>query len=448
MSEIAIDILIISLLILANGVFAMSEMAVVTARKSRLQDRASKGSTKAKTALELANAPNRFLLAVQIGITFVGILAGVFAATTLASQVAKVTGSISAIEPYARPIALGLVVLVVAYFLLVMGELLPKRLAMRYPETIATVVANPLRWFSTILSPLVHLMTISTDMVARLFGKADAQEPPITEEEIKTLVQQGTEAGVFEESEQDMVEAVLRLGDKTARSLMTPRTQIVWLDLENGIDQIHERIIESGYSRFPVGTESLDNVTGIVQAKDMLTANLAGRPMDLKALVQQPLFVPRTISALALLESFRSSGQHIALVVDEYGGIEGLLTHHDILEAIAGDMPFGAKSGDPKAVQRHDGSWLLDGMLSVEEFKEIFHVESLPGEKRDAYQTLGGFIFTQMGRVPSVAEHFEWNDLRFEVVDMDGKRIDKVLVTSVEKKETDPAVESAIVQRG
>jgi putative hemolysin len=448
MSEIAIDILIISLLILANGVFAMSEMAVVTARKSRLQDRASKGSTKAKTALELANAPNRFLLAVQIGITFVGILAGVFAATTLASQVAKVTGSISAIEPYARPIALGLVVLVVAYFLLVMGELLPKRLAMRYPETIATVVANPLRWFSKILSPLVHLMTISTDMVARLFGKADAQEPPITEEEIKTLVQQGTEAGVFEESEQDMVEAVLRLGDKTARSLMTPRTQIVWLDLENGIDQIHERIIESGYSRFPVGTESLDNVTGIVQAKDMLTANLAGRPMDLKALVQQPLFVPRTISALALLESFRSSGQHIALVVDEYGGIEGLLTHHDILEAIAGDMPFGAKSGDPKAVQRHDGSWLLDGMLSVEEFKEIFHVESLPGEKRDAYQTLGGFIFTQMGRVPSVAEHFEWNDLRFEVVDMDGKRIDKVLVTSVEKKETDPAVESAIVQRG
>jgi putative hemolysin len=448
MSEIAIDILIISLLILANGVFAMSEMAVVTARKSRLQDRASKGSTKAKTALELANAPNRFLLAVQISITFVGILAGVFAATTLASQVAKVTGSISAIEPYARPIALGLVVLVVAYFLLVMGELLPKRLAMRYPETIATVVANPLRWFSKILSPLVHLMSISTDMVARLFGKADAQEPPITEEEIKTLVQQGTEAGVFEESEQDMVEAVLRLGDKTARSLMTPRTQIVWLDLENGIDQIHERIIESGYSRFPVGTESLDNVTGIVQAKDMLTANLAGRPMDLKALVQQPLFVPRTISALALLESFRSSGQHIALVVDEYGGIEGLLTHHDILEAIAGDMPFGAKSGDPKAVQRHDGSWLLDGMLSVEEFKEIFHVESLPGEKRDAYQTLGGFIFTQMGRVPSVAEHFEWNDLRFEVVDMDGKRIDKVLVTSVEKKETDPAVESAIVQRG
>ena len=442
MSEIGMDILIILLLTLANGVFAMSEMAMVTARKSRLQEWASKGNLRARTALELAHTPNRFLLTVQISITLVGILAGAFAARTLAHHMAPLLTSIPSIEPYSQPIALGLVLLLITYFLFVMGDLVPKRLAMRYPETIATVAAIPLRWFSRILSPLVYLLTISTDMVSRLFGKAEAQESPVTEEEIKTLVQQGTEAGVFEESEQDMVEAVLHLGDKTARSLMTPRTQIVWLDLENRIDQIHEKIIESGYSRFPVGTGSLDDVTGIVQAKDLLTANLAGRPMDLKALVQQPLFVPRTISALALLESFRSSGQHIALVVDEYGGIEGLLTHHDILEAIAGDMPFDAKPSDPKAVQRHDGSWLLDGMLSVDEFKEIFHVESLPGEKRDAYQTLGGFIFTQMGRVPSVAEHFEWNDLRFEVVDMDGKRIDKVLVTSVEKRETEPAVKS------
>ena len=447
MSEIGMDILIILLLTLANGVFAMSEMAMVTARKSRLQEWASKGNIRARTALELAHTPNRFRLTVQISITLVGILAGAFAARTLAHRMAPLLTSIPSIEPYSQPIALGLVLLLITYFLFVMGDLVPKRLAMRYPETIATVAAIPLRWFSRVLSPLVYLLTISTDMVSRLFGKAKAQESPVTEEEIKTLVQQGTEAGVFEESEQDMVEAVLHLGDKTARSLMTPRTQIVWLDLENRIDQIHEKIIESGYSRFPVGTGSLDDVTGIVQAKDLLTANLAGRPMDLKALVQQPLFVPRTISALALLESFRSSGQHIALVVDEYGGIEGLLTHHDILEAIAGDMPFDAKPSDPKAVQRHDGSWLLDGMLSVDEFKEIFHVESLPGEKRDAYQTLGGFIFTQMGRVPSVAEHFEWNDLRFEVVDMDGKRIDKVLVTSVEKRETEPAVKSDHVHR-
>jgi putative hemolysin len=447
MSEIAIDVLIIALLILANGVFTVSEVAVVTARKSRLQEWASKGNTKAKTALELVNTPNRLLLTAQIGITLVGILAGTFGTRAFAEPLSIILASIAAIEPYSQTIALSLVVLGLTYLLLVMGELVPKRLAMRYPDTIATVLALPLRWFSKILSPIVYLLTISTDGVCRLFGKAPAQEPSVTEEEIKTLVQQGTEAGVFEESEQDMVEAVLRLGDKTARSLITPRTKIAWIDLGDSIEQIREKIIQSGHSRFPVATETLDNVTGIVQAKDLLAMSLAGKTLDLKALIQQPLFVPRTISVLALLESFKKSSKHIALVVDEYGGIEGLLTHHDILEAIAGDMPFGARPNDPKAVQRHDGTWLLDGMLSVDEFKEIFHLESLPGEKKDAYQTLGGFVFTQMGRVPSVAEHFEWNDLRFEVVDMDGKRIDKVLVNSIAKMTTEPAVKSELARQ-
>lgn len=447
MSKIGIDVLIIVLLILANGVFAMSEMAVVTARKSRLQDWASKGNTKAKTALELANTPNRFLLAIQIGITLVVVLAGAFGGRTLADPVAASIAFVPVFERYSEAFALALVVLGITYFSLVIGELIPKRLAARYPETVATVVAIPLRWFSKMLSPMVRLMSISTDAVCYLFGKPQAQEPSVTEEEIKTLVQQGTEAGVFEESEQDMVEAVLRLGDKTARSLITPRTKIAWIDLGDSIEQIREKIIQSGHSRFPVATETLDNVTGIVQAKDLLAMSLAGKSLDLKALIQQPLFVPRTISVLALLESFKKSSKHIALVVDEYGGIEGLLTHHDILEAIAGDMPFGAKPSDPKAVQRHDGSWLLDGMLSVDEFKEIFHMESLPGEKKDAYQTLGGFVFTQMGRVPSVAEHFEWNDLRFEVVDMDGKRIDKVLVTPLAKITTEPAVKSELARQ-
>jgi putative hemolysin len=447
MSEIGIDVLIIALLILANGVFAMSEMAVVTARKSRLQDWASKGNTRAKTALQLANTPSHFLLAVQIGITLVVILAGALGGRTLADRVAVSIGFPPVFEPYSQAIGLALVVLGITYFSLVIGELVPKRLAARYPETVATVVAIPLRWFSKISSPMVRLLSISTDAVCYLFGKQQAQEASVTEEEIKTLVQQGTEAGVFEESEQDMMEAVLRLGDKTARSLITPRTKIAWIDLGDTMEQIREKIIQSGHSRFPVATETLDNVTGIVQAKDLLAMSLAGKPLDLKALIQQPLFVPRTISVLALLESFKKSGKHIALAVDEYGGIEGLLTHHDILEAIAGDMPLGAKPNDPKAVQRHDGSWLLDGMLSVDEFREIFHLEGLPGEKKDAYQTLGGFVFTQMGRVPSVAESFEWNDLRFEVVDMDGKRIDKVLVTSVEKKAAEAAVKSELVHR-
>jgi magnesium and cobalt exporter, CNNM family len=429
MSDIGGEILIILLLIVANGIFAMSEMAVITARKSRLQDWIKKGNRRAKAALELALAPNRFLSAVQFGITLVGILAGAFAGRSVAQWLATHIIGMPFIGLYHQEIGLALVVLVITYLSLVIGELVPKRLALRHPEAIATYVAYPLRWFTKLLSPMVHLLSLSTDGVCRIFGRQEGDEPPVTEEEIKTLVQQGTEAGVFEESEQDMVEAVFRLGDKTARTLMTPRTQITWLDLEDSAERVRDKIISSGHSCFPVATGSLDKVDGVVLAKDLLGHSLAGNPLDLKSLMQQPLFVPRTVTALEVLESFKKLGQHIALVVDEYGGIEGLLTHHDILEAIAGDIPFDGKPTDPKAVQRHDGSWLLDGMLSVDEFKEIFQIEVLPGEKRDAYQTLGGFVFTQMGRIPSVPDSFEWNGLRLEVVDMDGKRIDKVLVT-------------------
>ena len=431
--SIGTEILIIALLILGNGIFAMSEMAVVTARKSRLQDWAKRGSSRAQAALELAQTPNRFLSAVQIGITLIGILAGVFAGRGLAAWMSEYLSVLPLIAPYHQQIGLAFVVVIITFFSLVVGELVPKRLALRHPEAIATWVALPLRFFTRLSAPMVHLLSLSTDLVVRLFGKARSEEPPVTEEEIKTLVQQGAEAGVFEEEAEDMVEAVLRLGDKTARSLMTPRTQIAWLDLEGDVGQICKKITASGRSRFPVAAGGLDNVAGIVQSKDLLSASLAGKPIELKSLTRPALFVPRTISALELLDTFKKSNQHIALVVDEYGGIEGLLTHHDILQAIAGDIPIGERPSDPKIVRRKDGSWLLDGMLSVDEFKEIFNMDTLPGEKRDAYQTLGGFVFTQMGRVPAVAESFEWQGLRFEIVDMDGKRIDKVLVTSVQE---------------
>ena len=430
MSDIGLEILVIFFLILANAVFAMSEMAVVTARKSRLLEWANNGNSKARIALELAHMPSRFLSAVQSGITTVSILAGVFAGRTIADRLATYLSTIHAIGPDSEAVALGTVVIAITYFSLVIGELVPKRLALRHPEAIATFVAIPLRGLSKIASPLVRLLSMSTDVLFHLLGKPQAQEPPVTEEEIKTLVQQGTQAGVFEESEQDMVEAVFRLGDKTARALMTPRTQVVWLNIKEPPEQTSRKLIGSGYSRFPVSDGDLDKVVGVAQAKDLLANALTGKPINLNEVLKQPTFVPRSTPALQVLEIFKRSRTHIALVVDEYGGIEGLLTHHDILEAIAGDMPDD-NSAQPKAVQRQDGSWLLDGMLSVEEFKEIFHLETLPGEKRDAYQTLGGFIFTQTGRVPAAAEQFEWNGLRFEVVDMDGKRIDKVLVTSV-----------------
>jgi putative hemolysin len=232
-----------------------------------------------------------------------------------------------------------------------------------------------------------------------------------------------------------MVEAVFQLSDMSARALMTPRSQIIWFDVNDSVEQIRVKVSESGHSRFPVCQGNLDNVVGVVQAKDLLPSFLSDKKLDLQAAMQQPAFVPRSMPALQVLDHIKQSGSHIVLVVDEYGGIEGLLTHHDILEAIAGDMPHG-KTPQAQAVQRKDGSWLLDGMLSVDDFKEIFHLENLPGERRDTFQTLGGFLFTQLGHVPSVSEGFEWNNLRFEFVDMDGKRIDKVLVSAVEKRQT------------
>jgi magnesium and cobalt exporter, CNNM family len=428
--SIGFEIIVIALLILGNGVFAMSEMAVISARKSRLQDWVERGHSRARAALELGQAPNQLLASVQFGITLIGILTGIFAGRGAAQWMAESVRDLPYIGLYREEVGLALVVFIITYFSLVFGELVPKRLAMRHPEAIATWVAVPLRVFTRLSAPMVHLLSVSTDLVCRLFGHIPSQEPPVTEEDIKNLVQQGAKAGIFQEEAEEMVQAVLHLGDKTARSLMTPRSLIAWLDLESGMDQIRAKIGASGRSRFPVAAGSLDKVTGIVQAKDLLALTLANKPIDLNALMLEPLFVPRTISALEVLETFKKTNKHIALVVDEYGGIEGLLTHHDILEAIAGDIPIGEKPADPKAVRRHDGSWLLDGMLSVEEFKEIFHVDTLPGEKRDAYQTLGGFVFTQMGRVPAVAESFEWRGFIFEIVDMDGKRIDKVLVMS------------------
>lgn len=433
MPNIGFEIVAIFLLLIANGIFAMSEIAVVTSRKSRLQELANQGLARARAALELAKNPNPFLSTVQIGITLVGILAGAFGGGTVTEWLAAQLNAVPVVAPYSRSLALGAVVLTITYCSVIIGELVPKRLALGHPEPIAMFMAPPMRLLLKLFAPVVDLLGASTDLVFRLFGKRFEEQSSVTEEEIRTLIRQGTEAGVFEETEQDMVEAVFHLGDMSARGLMTPRTQIIWLDVNDTIDQIRAKLTDSGHSRFPVCEKSLDDVVGVVQAKDILASLLLGKGVDLRATVQQAAFVPRSMTALQVLDNIKKSGSHIVLVVDEYGGIEGLLTHHDLLEAIAGDMPLGKMPAQPKAVQRKDGSWLLDGMMSVDEFKDVFQLENLPGEKRDTFQTLGGFLFTQMGRVPAVSEQYEWNHLRFEIVDMDGKRIDKVLVTLVEK---------------
>jgi putative hemolysin len=422
---------VIFLLIFTNFVLVLSETALVKARKARLLDWSNQGNAKAKQALEFNGAPNQLLLTVRMGTLLITVLTAAFGVTALGERLAPYLSFAPEAEKYSQAAGLGIAVFGISFVLLVFGELVPRRLALINPEAVALLAAMPMRALTKICAPAVHLLTLVTETALRLFGRGPQPEPVVTEEEIRNLVQQGTEAGVFEESEQDLVEAVFRLGDKSARSLMTPRTQIVWLEVQDSPQEIRTKVAESGHSRFPVCKETLDNVVGVAQAKDLLASTLAGQAIDLKLSLPQPTFVPRTMSALQVLEMVKGSGSHVALVVDEYGGIEGLLTHHDILEAIAGEIPLGQSPGESRAVQRHDGSWLLDGMLSVDEFKEIFHLENLPGEKRDAYQTLGGFIFTKTGRVPAVGHCFEWNNLRFEIVDMDGKRIDKVLVTPV-----------------
>jgi putative hemolysin len=429
MSSITFEILIILLLVIANGVFAMSEIAVVSARKARLQELAEDGDAKAQAALELANAPNRFLSTVQVGITLIGILAGAFGGATLAGRLAPYIGLVPLLRNYSQAIAFGLVVAIITYLSIIIGELVPKRLALGSPEKIAASVAIPMQWLSKIAYPVVYLLTSSTDSILRLLGAGGASdEPLVTEEEIKVLIRQGAEAGTFEIAEQDMVERVFRLGDQHVASLMTPRFDITWLDINDSAEVNRQKMIESRHSRFPVCQDNPDHVLGVVNVTDLLARSLLNQPIDLIDLLRQPLFIPESTRAFKVLEMFKQSGTHIALVVDEYGVTQGIVTLNDVMEVIIGDVPFADHPHESPAIQREDGSWLLDGTLPIERFKEIFEIEEIPGEERGNFQTLGGFVITQLGRIPTSSDHFEWNNLRLEVMDMDGNRVDKVLV--------------------
>lgn len=431
MSSVAWEILIIFLLLIANGIFAMAEIAVISARKTRLQQLAEAGSVKARAALALANEPNQFLATVQIGITLVGILAGAFGGATLAETIAAYLSWIPLLAPYAETASVVLVVLGITYFSLIIGELVPKRLALNHAEGIAIAVAGPMRALSAAAGPAVRMLSFSTEIVIRILRIKPSAEPSITPEEIKVLIEQGTESGVFEESEQDMIENVLQLDERRISAFMTPRTQIVWFDADDSADDIRHKVANCQHSRFPVIKDSLDNVLGIVRAKDLLNQSLSGQPLDLKALLQPPLFVPESMSALKVLELFKQKRTHIALIADEYGGIHGMITHNDILEDITGYVPFSSAGGpaEPQAMQREDGSWLLDGLLAINELKEIFDLERLPEEEHGHYQTVGGLVMTQIRSIPTAGQWFECGGLRFEVMDMDGRRVDKVLVT-------------------
>ena len=419
----------------------MSELAIVSVRKVRLQQLANQGDIKARIALELANAPNQFLASVQIGITLLAILSGAFAESTIARRLIPLLNLVPWLAPYSDALSSVIAILIITYLTLIIGELVPKRLALNYPERIASVVAIPMRMLANIASPVVYLLSASTDLVVRMMGIKPSTEPQVTEEEIRVLIEQGTEAGTFEEAEQDMVERVFRLGDRPVNALMTPRPDIVWLDLEDTAEENRKKMLDSCHSRFPVCQGGLDNVLGIMHVTDLLARSLSGQQLDLTVSLRQPVFVPESTRGLKILEVFKQTGIHLALVVDEYGVIQGLVTLNDIMVEIVGDVPSAGELEEPQAVQREDGSWLLDGMLPVDEFFEIFEINEIPTDHRGSYQTLGGFVITHLGRIPSAADYFEWESLRFEVMDMDGNRVDKVLVTPMERKLSEPTKE-------
>lgn len=426
MSAILVEVAFLLLLIGVNGLFSMSELAIASARRPRLQALADKGDRGAAAALELAGDPNRFLSTVQVGITLVGTLAGVFGGATIAENIADGLQQVPALAPYAETIGLVVVVAALTYFSLVLGELVPKRLAMSNPERIAAAMAVPLIVLSRVGVPVIRVLGASTDVVLRLFGIRRHEEQPVTEDDVRALVKEGARSGVFEEAEHDMVNRVFRLGDRRAAALMTPRTDVVWIDVADPPGEVRRKVTESPHSRFPVCEGVLDNVLGIVQVKGLLVHGFVGQPFDIKGLLTVPLLIYEGMPGLKVLEMFKGSGTHTALVLDEFGSVVGLLTLNDIMEAIVGDLPAGDEAADPRAVRREDGSWLLDGMLTLDEFRDVFDGVELPGGD---YETLAGFVLLQLGRIPATGDRFEWGGMAFEVVDMDGNRIDKVLVT-------------------
>jgi len=427
-----LETLVILVLITANGLLAMSEIAIVAARKARLQQSANSGDPGARTALELAAHPNRFLATAQIGITLVGILAGAFGGATLAHEIERLANAVPLLAPYAGIIGVGIVVVGVTYLSLVLGELVPKRIALVHAEQIASAVAAPMRLLSWLAFPLVRLLGVSTDTVLRIFKIKPSLEQLVTPEEVKILVEQGTALGVFEESEQDMIEGVLRLDERKIGAFMTPRTQMVWIDAGDSLETLRDKIVNSRHSRFPVILGSFDTVLGFVTAKDILKQSLIGQSTNIRQALGPPLFVPETASALKVLDLFKREGTHFALVTDEYGGIQGLVTDRDILEAIVGELPSKDEPGEPEVTVREDGSWLVDGLLNIDRLKEILEMDTMPDEESGRYHTVSGFMMTRLGGIPAVGQHFEWKGFRFEVTDMDGRRVDKVLIGRVQ----------------
>ena len=424
-SDLTLDFIIIVVLIIANGLFSMTELAIVNAKKRKLEELAEAGNERAKKAFELAENPNNMFSTIQIGITLVGILTGLYSGATFSAPLEEfLVAHVPSIEPYATSLSSFIIVAIITYLSLVIGELVPKRLALNSPESIAVIVAKPIYWLSVALKPL---------------GVTIKEEAPVTESEINKMLTEGVAMGAYEEEEPILVENIFHLADMDASDVMTPRTQLKWIDLNASEDEIMEVLKTANHYRIPVGEDSLDELQGMINVTDVMVECLQGeRPLHhvIRSCMTEPLLVPESISLMKLLNTLRNEGVHETIVLDEYGGFSGLVTLHDIMEEIVGLMPSGEderQEEENRIIERGDGTWLVDGLLNIDEFKEFFHIDKeLPREEDDLYKTLGGLMNLLFGRIPRETDKTYWEGYTFEIVDMDNTRIDKILVSYVE----------------
>ncbi len=423
------ELLLLFVLILLNGVFAMSEIAIVSSRRARLIQMAET-SPGARRALALASEPTRFLSSVQVGITSIGILSGAIGEASIAGPVRALLLQVPVLTPYAEPIALGVMVVALTYVALILGELVPKRLALTQPEHIASLISRPMEVLATLGTPLVYLLSLSTDGVLRLIGVRHTREAGVTADEVRVMLEQGAREGVFEPGEHVMVTNVLGLDDRLVGSVLTPRAEVVYLDVRESTDAHRRKLRANPHSVLPLCDGGLDRVLGVVRTTRLLDPALGGHAVDLAAMVEPALFVPETTTIMRLLEQFKRTHLPVALVVDEFGGVDGLVSLTDVMGAIVGELPT-EPGEEPAIVQREDGSWLLDGGLDLGAVSRTLHAEFVAEEDRAHYHTLGGLVMLALGRIPRIGDVFERDDYRFEVVDMDGNRVDRVLVSPV-----------------
>lgn len=422
----------------------MSEIAVVSSKRIRLQKLSENGSRGAQAAIELSDSPSRFLSTIQVGITLIGIFNGAFGEASLVANLAPQFAGLPLIGEYAREIALVIVVVGITFFSLILGELVPKRIAMQYPESVASLIAAPMQWLSRLMGPFVKILTVTTDFTLKLLGLHHKKDDAVTEEEITGLLREGTDAGLFEKTEHEIVSRALRLDDQRVAALMTPRMDVHFIDLDDPLETSLLKIADSSYNRFPVCKGDLSHVVGVVHAGSLFEQTIRGQAVDINAAIKPPLFVPETVSAMQLLETLKKNRAELALVIDEYGEIEGIVTLSDVLGALVGDVSVIDEHHEADAVRREDGSWLIDAGISFDRFREVFGADIyFPEETSGAYHTLAGFVLTQLGHIPQISEHFEWEGYRFEVVDMDRNRIDRLLIVKIEPGKTGSMVEQS-----